>query len=131
VDDERYSNASLAELVREQEHIIRTRSADLIVARHSLEKARTQFLVLENYHTETQQDAIIDAEMSLRALSEYVRQLEDQIIAARSLIRAYRRARTDNLPWRRAFRWTQRLVKHARRAPTKPGRTELPPVDDR
>lgn len=110
VDGDRYSSASLTELVQEQELIIAAKSSDLIVARHSLEKARTQYLVLENYQTGVDDDVLAEAETSLRALSDYVRQIEEQISTARSLIRAYRRARTDNLPWRRAFRWARRAM---------------------
>ena len=129
MDEERYSYDSLAELVREQEHIVRNKTADLIVARRSLEKARTQFLVLEKYHPGTQPETLSDAEASLHALSEYVRQLEEQIATARSLIRAYRRAYNDNLPWRRAFRWAKRFVSRTRgrfldRPPV------LPPIED-
>lgn len=129
MDEERYSYESLAELVREQEYIVRNKTADLIVARRSLEKARTQFLVLENYHPGTQPEALSEAEASLHALSEYVRQLEEQIATARSLIRAYRRAYRDNLPWRRAYRWLKRLASRTRgRYLDQP--PALPPVED-
>jgi len=128
LDEERYSYDSLAELVREQEYIARSKIADLIVARRSLTKARTQYLVLENYHPGSQQEALQEAETSLHALSEYVRQLEEQVATSRSLIRAYRRAYADNLPWRRSFRWMKRLVARLRNRIDERPRTQ--PVED-
>jgi hypothetical protein len=113
LDEERYHFGSLTELMMEQEQIIQMKTADYIVARRSLEKARTQYLVLENYHADTQLEVLAEAETSLRALSDYVRQLEDHITEAQALVKAYRRARTDQLPWRRAARWVGRQVRRA------------------
>jgi len=55
--------------------------------------------------------------MHLEGLAAYVQQLEDGIIGSHALIKAYKRARVDNLPWVRALGFVQRQV--SRRLPSR------------
>ncbi|MCL4508617.1 MAG: hypothetical protein M1296_03715 [Chloroflexi bacterium] len=103
-------SASLLQLVDEQETLIEQRSRDLAVARRSLDRARTQWLVLENYDATASSREREEAAMHLEGIAAYVQQLEEGIEASRALIRAYKRARFDNLPWVRAYRFVRKQV---------------------
>lgn len=108
--NERVDSSSLLELIDEQEELIEQRSRDLAIARRSLERARTQWLVLQNYDTVASTREREEAAMHLEGLAAYVQQLEDGIIGARVLIKAYKKARVDNFPWVRALGFVQRQV---------------------
>jgi hypothetical protein len=108
--NERVDSSSLLELIDEQEELIEQRSRDLVIARRSLERARTQWLVLQNYDTVASTREREEAAMHLEGLAAYVQQLEDGIIGSRALIKAYKKARVDNFPWVRALGFMQRQV---------------------
>ncbi len=115
--NERVDSSSLLELIDEQEELIEQRSRDLAIARRSLDRARTQWLVLQNYDTAASTREREEAAMHLEGLAAYVQQLEDGIIGSHALIKAYKRARVDNLPWVRALGFVQRQV--SRRLPSR------------
>ena len=108
--NERVDSSSLLELIDEQEELIEQRSRDLVIARRSLERARTQWLVLQNYDTVASTREREEAAMHLEGLAAYVQQLEDGIIGSRTLIKAYKKARVDNFPLVRALGFAQRQV---------------------
>jgi hypothetical protein len=108
--NERVDSSSLLELIDEQEESIEQRSRDLVIARRSMERARTQWLVLQNYDTVASAREREEAAMHLEGLAAYVQQLEDGIVASRALIKAYKKARVDNFPWVRALGFVQRQV---------------------
>jgi hypothetical protein len=119
MSNERVDSSSLLELIDEQEELIDQRSRDLGIARRSLERARTQWLVLQNYDTVASTREREEAAMHLEGIAAYVQQLEDGIIASRALIKAYKKARVDNFPWVRALGFAQRQV--VRRLPSRRG----------
>lgn len=108
--NERVDSSSLLELIDEQEDLIEQRTRDLAVAYRSLDRARTQWLVLQNYDTVASTRAREEAAMHLEGLAAYVQQLEDSIVASRALIKAYKKARVDNFPWVRALGFARRQV---------------------
>lgn len=126
--NERVDSSSLLELIDEQEELIEQRSRDLAIARRSLERARTQWLVLQNYDTVASTREREEAAMHLEGLAAYVQQLEDGIIGSRALIKAYRKARVDNFPWVRALGFVQRQV--TSRLPAHRDDTLMLPVPD-
>lgn len=111
--DERVDTSSLLELIDEQEELIEQRMRDLAVARRSLDRARTQWLVLQNYDTAASVQEREEAAMHLEGLAAYVQQLEDGVIGSRALIKAYKRARVDNFPWVRALGFAKRQTLRA------------------
>ena len=108
--NERVDSSSLLELIDEQEDRIEQHARDLAVARRSLDRARTQWLVLQNYDTAASTQEREEAAMHLEGLAAYVQQLEDGIIAGRVLIKAYRKARFENMPVVRALGFVRRQV---------------------
>lgn len=108
--NERVDSSSLLELIDEQEELIEQRSRDLGIARRSLERARTQWLVLQNYDTVASTREREEAAMHLEGIAAYVQQLEDGIVASHALIKAYKRARVDNFPWVRALGFAHRQI---------------------
>ena len=114
--DERVDSSSLLELIDEQEELIEQHLRDLAVARRSLERARTQWLVLQNYDTAASSQEREEAAMHLEGLAAYVQQLDDGIVAGRTLIKAYKKARVDNMPLVRALGFVRRQV--ARQLPS-------------
>jgi hypothetical protein len=123
MSNERVDSSSLLELIDEQEELIEQRSRDLGIARRSLERARTQWLVLQNYDTVASTREREEAAMHLEGIAAYVQQLEDGIIASRALIKAYKKARVDNFPWVRALCFAPRQV--SRRLPSRRDRDTL------
>lgn len=112
MDSERVDSSSLLELIDEQEDLIAQRLRDLDVARRSLDRARTRWVVLQNYDTAASRQEREEAAMHLEGLAVYVQELEEGIIASRALIKAYRRARLDNMPWMRALGFVrQQMIK--------------------
>ena len=107
---DRVDSSSLLELIDEQEELIDQRGRDLVIARRSLDRARTQWLVLQNYDTVASTREREEAAMHLEGLAAYVQQLEDGIFGSRALIKAYKRARLDNFPWMRALGFVRRQV---------------------
>lgn len=134
--DERVDTSSLLQLIDEQEELIDRRARDLAVARRSLDRARTQWLVLQNYDTAASVQEREEAAMHLEGLAAYVQQLEDGIIGSRALIRAYKKARVDNFPWVRALGFAKRQTTRAAAALRRPeplaleGRKEAPALDE-
>ncbi len=111
--DERVDSSSLLELIDEQEDLIEQRLRELAVARHGLDRARTRWLVLQNYDNAASTQEREEAAMHLEGLAAYVQQLEDGIIASRSLIRAFKKARIDNFPWVRALGFVRHQASRA------------------
>ncbi|MCL4541442.1 MAG: hypothetical protein M1396_03745 [Chloroflexi bacterium] len=120
LDEGKLDMESLLQLIDEQEALIEQRSRDLAVAHRSLERARTQWLVLQRYNAAATLQEREEAAQHLEGIAAYVQQLEDSIESSRDLIRAYKRARFDNLPWIRAFRFVQRRLTGELRAPQQP-----------
>ena len=110
LDERRLDMESLLQLIDEQEMLIEQRSRDLAVARRSLERARTQWLVLQRYDTAAMRQEREEAARHLEGIAAYVQQLEDSIEASQALVRAYKRAHFENLPWIRAFRFVRRRI---------------------
>lgn len=109
----RVDTSSLLELIDEQEELIEQRMRELAVASRGLERARTRWLVLQNYDNAASMQEREEAAMHLEGLAAYVQQLEDGIIASRSLIKAYKKARVDNFPWVRALGFVGRQASRA------------------
>ena len=105
---ERVDSSSLLELMDEQGELIERYEKDLIIARRSLDRARTRWLVLQNYNTNASAKERAEAAMHLEGLAAYVEELENNIDGSHALIKAYKKARIDNMPVVRALGFVRR-----------------------
>ncbi len=108
--EERVDSSSLLLLIDEQADLIDGYERDLTIARRSLERARTRWLVLQNYNTMASAQERAEAAMHLEGIAAYVEELEHNIDGSHALIKAYKKARVDNMPIVRAFGFVRRKV---------------------